>query len=350
MAKNLVFSSGSPLIGSPIIYTVQAADLSGRLPESSNIAFHRLRVKVKAGLRGGDYKEIEMSSMVDNGEVLSVDISSALRAVADEYEYTAEPPAAYPYIQFSLSAWDEYMQNGKLEDNVGLVTNDGGRALMGGYSDLDRLVAGNIKQTKVFTRKPSSMPEIVVEGETYIRPANMEVTIGNITSGPSSLSYPIVIDAEHPAGVREIVEGVSVYVMEKYRADRYQFRFINSFGCMESIGVYSNATEKMNLTKEEYVLSRRETFNKFSRGYVTKVNDYETFELSSGPLDRMWQQWFLHEFLMARWVWILIEGRWLPCHILPADTITGADRVSRSIYQVRFSVRLDINGSPYLTV
>ena len=349
MAKNLIRTSDSPFIGSPIMYSVQAENLSSK----DNIAFHRVRILVRAGLQGGDYKDIEMSSPVSEGETLSFDISSALRSIADEYEYSVEPPAVYPYVKYQLWVWDEYMQNGKMHENVGRVPVGDSivyGALMGGFSDLDRMVSKSRLRTKSFSRKPSSMPEVVVEGETYIRPADMEETYLSLSTGPSSISYPITIDAEHPAGVREIVKGVNVFVMEKYNSDRYQFRFINSFGCMESIGVYSLATEKMNITKEEYVLSRKETFNKFSRGYISKVNDYETLEMSSGPLDRMWQQWFLHEFLMASWVWILIDGRWLPCHILPSDTITGADRVSRSLYQVQFSVRLDINGSPYLAV
>lgn len=345
MAKGLLFSGGSPLINSPIIYKVTAETLSSQV----NVAFHRLKIKVTAGLQGGDFHEMIMSSPVNDGETISIDISSALRAVADEYIYAVEPPEHYPYIVFSLSAWDEYMQNGELHKNVNITTNSGGKALMGGYSDLDRMLSNGSKQTLRFSRKPDTSPEILLNGEIYIRPKDMAVTIGNITEGPASVEYTISIDKDNPAGLRKL-GGALVYVIEKTNVDRYQFRFINKLGCMESISVSSLATEKMNLTKEDYIMSLQENFDNFSRGYITKSNDYETLEMSSGPLDRMWQQWFLHEFLMARWVWVNINNNWIPCHIVPSDTIAGADRVNRNMYSVSFTVRLDINGSPYLTV
>lgn len=345
MAQKLLLENGSPLIGSPIVYGVTADSLDNL----DTVTFHRVKLKVRAGLQGGNYRDIIMSSPVEDGERIMIDISSALRAVADDYEYTVEPPINYPYIAFSLEAWDEYMQNGEIHENVGIVTNDGGRALMGGYSDLDRILSGGSKTTKRFSRKPLSHPEIVAEGEDWVHPQDMECTIGNVVNGPSSVVHHIVVDDDNPVGVREI-DGVNVYVSEKYNTDRYQFRFINSLGCMESIGVYSLVSSKMNISKEEYSRSSVEMFGKFSRGFVSKQNDYETWNMVSGPLTQEWQQWFLHEFLMAQWVWVKINETWIPCHIVPEDTIAGIDKTNQSLLSVAFSVRLDINGSPYLFV
>lgn len=345
MAQKLILENGSPLIGSPIVYGVTAASLANL----DTVTFHRIKLKVTAGLQGGSYRDIIMSSPVEDGERIMIDISSALRAVADDYVYTVEPPEHYPYIAFSLEAWDEYMQNGETHENVGVVKNDGGRALFGGYSDLDRILSNGNKTTKRFSRKPQSYPELVVEGETWIHPQDMVCTIGGITNGPSSVVHTLTIDEDHPAGLREI-DGIQVYVSERYNIDRYQFRFVNSLGCMESIGVYSLLSSKVNVSKEEYVRSGMETFSSFSRGIITKKNDYETWALSSGPLTHEWQQWFLHEFLMARWVWIEINGSWLPCHIIPEETITAVDKTNSSVMSVSFSVRLDFNGSPYLSV
>lgn len=345
MASSLILENGSPLIGSPIVYGVTAASLTNL----DTVTFHRVKVKVTAGLQGGSCRDIVMSSPVEDGERIMIDISSALRAVADDYEYSVVPPASYPYIGFSLEAWDEYMQNGEIHENVGVVKNDGGRALMGGYSDLDRILSGGSKTTKSFTRKPQNSPEIVVEDEEYIYPQDMECTIGNIKKGPTSVVQTIVVNDNNPVGVR-MIGGREVFVSEKYNSDRYQFRFINSLGCMESIGVCSLASAKIKIDKDEYSCSIPETFGKFSRGYITKSNDYEEWAMSSGPLNKEWQQWFLHEFLMAKWVWILIADYWLPCHIVPEDTITGIDRTNSNLLSVSFSVRLDINGSPYLRV
>ena len=345
MAQNLLLENGSPLIGSPIVYGVTAASLANL----DTVTFHRVKLKVTAGLQGGDFREFVMSSPVEDGERIMIDISSALRAVADEYEYTAEPPVNYPYITFSLEACDEYMQNGEIHENVGVTKNDGGRALMGGYSDLDRILSGGSKSTSAFSRKPTSSPEIVCEGEEVVCPQDMVSTIGNITRGPSSIVKKIVIDSDNPVGARSVL-GRDIFAMERYSSDRYEFRFVNSLGCLESIGVYSLRSTKVNVSKEEYSRSVSETFGKFSRGYITKANDYETWSMSSGPLTEDWQQWFLHEFLMAKFVWVKISGHWIPCHILPDDTVSGIDRTNASMLTVSFSVRLDINSSPFLTV
>lgn len=345
MAQKLLLENGSPLIGSPIVYGVTAASLANL----DTVTFHRVKLKVTAGLQGGDFREFVMSSPVEDGERIMIDISSALRAVADEYEYTAEPPVNYPYITFSLEACDEYMQNGEIHENVGVTKNDGGRALMGGYSDLDRILSGGSKSTSAFSRKPTSSPEIVCEGEEVVCPQDMVSTIGNITRGPSSIVKKIVIDSDNPVGIRSVL-GRDIFAMERYSSDRYEFRFVNSLGCLESIGVYSLRSTKVNVSKEEYSRSVSETFGKFSRGYITKANDYETWSMSSGPLTEDWQQWFLHEFLMAKFVWVKISGHWIPCHILPDDTVSGIDRTNASMLTVSFSVRLDINSSPFLTV
>lgn len=346
MAQVIKYLSGSPLIGSPIVYTVQASVVTG------TVSFHRVKLEITAGLQDGEKVAIVDSSPVDSGENVQFDISSVLRSVAQGYEYTSTPPDNYPYIEFSLRAWDEYMQNGELHEDIGIVTNDGGRALMGGYSDLDRLIAadddGGNKTTSVFTRKPTSMPEVVCDGEIYIRPANLEATIGNITAGPQSVAHDIAIDSDNPEGLRT-VGGTQIYVVPKQN-DRYQFRFINQFGVMESIGVTSLRETSMAVTKNDYTITRQELFSQFSRYFITKQNDAETWKLSSGPLDLMWQQWFLHEFLMTTNAWIKIGSLWISCVINPDDTVSAVNRHDHSLLEVQFGVKLDINGSPFLSV
>ena len=101
----------------------------------------------------------------------------------------------------------------------------------------------------------------------------------------------------------------------------------------------------MNVTQEAFIRSIQETFGSFSRGLVAKKNDYETWKLSSGPLDEAWLSWFWHEFLMAQYAWIKVSGYWLPCHIVPEDTVEGPNRAEPNLYEVLFSVRFDLNGS-----
>ncbi len=346
------FFSGSPLIGSPIVYKVQAGSYSSPV-------FHRVKLQVVAALNTDtDYTTIEMSSPAEEGEYLLFDISSALRAVADKYEYTAEPPSGgYPYLMYYLVAWDEYMLNGVDHESSkdyypdNYTTSKFG-ALMGKYTDMERLLADGNKQTQKFTRKPSTQPEIVVAGETYIRPAEMSVHSGNITQGQQAQSFVISSEGAQTAG------GASLYALPATTPDCYQLRFINGLGCMESLCVRSFITTEVPITTNEYTRAVQETFSSFSRGMTTKQNDYERYRMTSGPLDNAWMSWYIHEFLMARWVWLKIKAvkndatvdLWVPCHVIPDETVAAHNTIDRKKQEVQFTLKLDIEGSPMSAV
>lgn len=342
MASGLNIEGASPLIGSPITYKVRAATISG------SVAFHRVKLTVHAALDGDTaYTDLTLSSPAESGEWLHFDISSALRAVADRYEYTYTPPASYPRVRYTLSACDEYMQNGEVHDNVGLTSLDTPQyCLMGAYSDLERLLAtSGSKSAQHFTRKPNTSPEVVAIGEIMVCPQSFvsPVTSGLATVGPTSQEVTITT-----AGL-QTVNGRQVFAVPA-QDDRYEFRFVNGLGCLESVSVRSYRTTEMNVSSESYIRAVQETFGSFSRGLVTKKNDYETWKLSSGPLDAAWDSWFLHEFLMAKFVWVKIDGNWIGCHIVPDETVNGPDRTQVGFFEVLFSVRLDINGSPFVAL
>lgn len=344
MASGLILVSGSPLIGSPIVYQVISDTLSG------TPVFHRVKLKVTCALTtDNDWTEIEMSSPVGSHETIYIDISSALRAVADKYQFTPSPPTNYPYVKYYLAAWDEYLLNGIIYSGESNPTTNGSAqspssALMGAFSDLERLKAlpntygFGERMTSKFTRKPSTT-EIVQVGETYIRPQPMVVTIGNIANGPQSTTTLIQGEGQ------QIINGVSLYALPFGQKDRYQLRFVNGLGCLESINVQSLAKEEVSFETQQFTLARQQKFSDVSRGMAVKRNDTTKYKLSSGPLDAAWQQWFLHEFLMARWAWIKIDDYWIPCHILPDETVQAIDRKTNDPLEVQFTVQLDITGS-----
>lgn len=331
-------TSGSPLIGSPIVYRVDAGSYSSP-------TFHRVKLRVMALLQGDtEYTPIEMSSPATEGEQLSFDISSALCAVADKYAYSPTPPAYYPYVQYYLIAWDEYMINGVTYTSAKDYFPDNYwsaplRGLIGAYSDMERLLAGNTKQTQKFTRKPSSSPEVVYVGDTYIRPEEMTVHSGNIEHGQRSISYSI-----ENAGL-QTKGGASIYAATRPERDIYEFRFINGLGAMESVSLRSLRQTETSIETTQHAIARQETFNQFSRGLAIKQNDFEKWVLSTGPLDEQWQSWFIHEFLMAQWVWIKINSNWIPVHIIPDETVSGISRIDNTMLEVEISIRFDIAGS-----
>lgn len=340
MASNLALVSGSPFIGNPIVYQVTGNNLAG------SPVFHRIRLKVTCALTTDtDWTDIIMSSPVGNGETIRIDISSALRTVADKYVYTPNPPEEYPYIKYYLSAWDEYLLNGQEYSGESTPTTNGSEqnpscALMGAYSDLERLLSNGSKLAYKFTRKPNTV-EIVQVGEEYVSPLSIEpATIAEITNGQTSATYEIAYD-----GMQKI-NGHRLYALDKDQTDRYQLRFVNGLGCLESINVQSLMKQEVQIETEQFTSAKQEMFNEISRGFAVKMNDFNKYKMSSGAVDRAWQEWFLHEFLMAEQVWIKINGTWIPCHVLPDETVQGIDMISKAPLDVQFTLQLDICGSP----
>lgn len=374
MAQGITLISGSPLIGSPIVYRVMPA------PYAANRTFHRIIVRVYAGLEtDDDYTTFDFSTPVEtkpSGASYSTqpalfDISTALQAVADKYEYEATPPTRYPYIQFRVEAWDEWMIDGTVYPEQGVVQWPSlpvGRqqfyayAFMGSWTDMERMKAsvdqGGVEylDTSVMSRKPTSSPEVVFASNEFIYPAEFNRSIldtdhmsddatpvfvsGAPTDGPKSLSYI-------PLGEGAItIGGHTLYAINRPTGNGYLLRFINGMGCMESLHVQSLVKREVPITTDKHTVVKQETLKKFSRSVVRKSNDRETWHLTSGALDDKWASWYVHEFLMSEQVWIQLGTLWIPCHVVPEDTTVLEDRTKAQPYEVQFKLEMDINGSP----
>lgn len=384
MAQGISLISGSPLIGSPIVYRVVPAAYS------QNRTFHRIIVRVYAGLEGdADYTTFDFSTPVDTKpsvqsyatQPADFDISSALQAVADKYAYAATPPERYPYIKFRIEAWDEWMIDGTVYPEQGVVQWPSlpvgkqqfyGYAFMGAWTDLERMNANESEgveyiDTLRMSRKPTSSPEIVFTGCEFIYPdqfqrsildtdhmsegANPQFVSGAPTDGPRSLAYTPQVDGA------AIIGGHNIYAVPRPAETGYLLRFVNGLGCMESLHVQSLVKREANITTTKHAVARQETLKKFSRSVVRKSNDRETWQLTSGPLDEAWASWYIHEFLMAEQIWIGLTpapflGRvgegllWLPCHVVPEETTVLEDREKAQPLEVLFRLEMDINGSP----
>ena len=116
MAQGISLVSGSPLIGSPIVFSVT--------PEThqDKWTFHRVILRVYAKMESEkDMSEYEFSNSVEtdvNGNIVPslFDVSSALQAAADKYAFSAVPPQRYPYIKFRIESCEEWMIDGYIYD------------------------------------------------------------------------------------------------------------------------------------------------------------------------------------------------------------------------------------------
>ena len=321
----------SRFIGTPIMVPVQAASPAG------NVTFHRVRLKVTVGDGGGaiaqNDAEFEFSTPVSNGEVVWFDISSAFRAFADAYSPT--PTAyVYPHLAANLNACDDYMIDGvSYEDMSPSATVQVTGKYLGALTDRERGagISNQWSEPARYSRKPTSSPEIVYAGKTILRP----VSTGTNPPGVDA----IVVSTE---GVDPAYDCYAI----SQPPHGHEIRFINSLGVHENIFVAGLPTRVVNITTDQYTIARQETITKFSRAIAVKYGDRETWTFSSGPLDEEWVSWYIHEFLMASWVWIDINDMWIPCHVLPEEQVTLVQHDKTDMLEVILALKLDINGSP----
>ena len=369
MAKKIEFLSGSPLIGNPLVLSVTPST------HKSTYNFHRTQLKVYAQLivPGGDSdeeeQEFKFSTAVDATTTkVQFDVSSALRAVADRYQYDATPPQQYPYVKFRVAAADDWMIDGLLYENQGRckwpaedVTISGhtytfyAYAFMGKFTDMERLQAAgeDTQQLDVMTCKPSEGTEVVHQNCTIVYPVAFQR--GLEFDHMSDDAEPVFVSGAPSNGPRSdqftpqttgamVVGGRNVYVIP-CPDNAVELRFISSKGCMESLHLRCLPKRVVNIQKEEYVISRQETFKKFSRATTRKHADYETWTLSSGPLSEAWASFYIHEVLKAQTMWMRRGTQWLLCHVLPEETTQLRDQQKPEMMEVQLTVRFDIDGA-----
>lgn len=342
MAASLKLVEGSVFNGNPITFAVTPLKIEGSTP-----SFHRMVFEVKCGVSGGNYETIRLTEPVltENGTAVIVDISSALRTFRNSYVYSPKP-GVMPVVKFNVSAYDEYMVDGEPHQSEPvsyLAGDEVKQTLFGGYSDYDRLTAENdtIPVSRL-TRKPTT-PQLACVGETiiYVDPYSPAVDLFTATwDAPEAKAFTITNEGQQTIG------DISVFAMPQSEAvRRTEFRFINSFGVLESISVPRVYSKKLGITATNYTVARRETLRSFSREAVRKQNNQESWNFQTDPLDEAWLAWYLHEFLMSEHTWINIKGKFLPCTIIAEEEITFHDETKQEMHSVSFTAKLDFCGS-----
>lgn len=334
---------GSNFIGCPITVPVTCASIS------ADATFRRVRLKVEVSQDGTKVAESEFSTPVSAGknqtETVEFDVSSAIRAVAEQYEYDVDPntPAivrpmnpgdpmpdvneiSYPVYSITLTAYDDYMIDGQEYEGMDAHTTSVEQAFYAGkLTDRERLSGTTPSR---YSRKPTSPAEIVYIGSEHITPgatSSAPKVHRDVVTADSSLSYiyPVAMPT-----------------------DGYQLRFVNSLGVLESLCISCLRDEETPIEQSNYVVAKQETLTKFSRGISRKDNDHEVWKMSSGPLDRKWQQYYIHEVLMAEKAWLKVNNLWLSVQIQPEDSTPGVSRSKAEMLSVEFSLKFDITGSP----
>lgn len=314
-------------IGNPATYqiTLTGAGLGG--------SFYRVKLKVTANLTGFPDETFDFSTPVDGSSNVYFDVSSALRAVAEKWQPTATNHNSYPDISFYMETEEEWMTDGNIHhSDSSRYPGSSGYSTMyiGALTDRERLTGD---RPSIYSRKPTNSKEICFYDTNH--------TVKHLLAGATSLA-PNVGEITVPVGG---TGAANIYGIP-WPQDGYELRFINSLGVHENIFVRSLPLTETDIHTDKYAIARQETLTSFSRALAIKQNDRERWKLSIGPLDRQWQQWYIHEVLMARWAWISVSGQWLPVNIIPEETTKGIDKASATPMTVEFNIEFDMNGDP----
>lgn len=301
--------------------------ISATAGNPANATFHRIRLKVTIG--SVDY---EFSTPVTANATVLFDIASAFISAYDGYAYTAAiPVGGYPTYTATVYVAEDYMVDGVLHEGTYSQNTVTVKACPGLLTDLERLTGTRPSR---YSRKPTSSPEICFTGSKHLVPGSL--VTGITPTDPSCTE--VTVPSGSAAG--------NIYGIPAPR-DGYELRFINSIGVHENVFVTCLRSAEVAIHTDKYAIARQETVGNFSRTIARKSNDRESWKMNSGPLDEAWQQWYLHELLMADHVWLKVGSNYLPVHILPEETVKGIDRTKPDALTVDFTIEFDINGSPF---
>lgn len=362
MVSNFCFYSGSPLCGSPIILQATAATLK----DSSLVSFRHLVMKIYAvrinpseNSDSEEYSEFSFLTSVTDEETVRMDISSALKSVMETWERKYDS-LSVPYVKYHAEAYEEWMIKGKVitSESAQLKRDSSSSemeffyAYMGRFTQMERLEAWEKRtedslfmEIQSLSTKPAS-GEMVPVGESIIQPVPYASPIGleeEEPHTPSSVSYSF-----NTTGMQSISGAVAggkdrkIYVIENDR-HAYGFRFFNRRGCLESVTAYGLPEEKAVMSNEKYIQTAFEEFYTFPRTIVRKTPAQREIQMSSGPLDKDWQNWWIGEFLVAEYVWMLHDGIWIPCAIVPEDDTTVKDYAKTEVREVNFTTLIYLN-------
>ena len=328
---------------SPVVIDISGLQWSGSSP------FNIVRVYVYYnGRKVGEFKE-------DTGgqTTATFDISSALRNIWSDYDFSAEVSAANglssasrSYRAYSIEVLTEYLdsQDGEFTQTSS-GTFSGGRCAIGWLTEWERSTVGTRENADVMyheyenlrngdaSTKPTSSPEKV--GRSSIT-SWVDVNANGTTSTFYSANSTPVADrttAHAPLVLRDSQEYID-------------FLFVNRRGAVETCSGLTLEAMNINVESQQYSRTERPAFiPKRSLTNIRKGGPRRSWPMSSGYVDRDWAEWWTMEFLQARQWWMLYKGKYVPVTIEAAKkSVSIYDRSKQQPPHVDFTVTLALEG------
>jgi len=308
--------------GSPVVI-----DISG-LEWPSASPFTVVRVEVKYGSQTvGKFR-------ADTGgqKSVSFDISSALRSMWSEYDYSVELPGGvsagtHSFRQYTLVLSTEYIGDDGLFTISAPTTAAGGACIPGRLTELERSVM-NITDVSGLngnaSTKPTASPERVGKDSM--------TSVLSITQNGTVTTFYAAGAEQGPQVLRD-------------RIPYTDFIFVNRRGAPETCSALTLEAMDIDVKTQQY--SRVERPKAGPSRTLTAITDgiRHSWAMSSGLQTREWAEWWASEFLAASQWWMLYEGSHVPVIVKPSKSSTTIyDRSNQAVPHVDFTVTLALEG------
>lgn len=370
-----MFGSGHTYFAdSPVVIDISGLEWPGTSP------FNIVRVEVVH-----DGNVIADFRADTNGQPeISLDISSALRAIWSDYDFgasDAEVTKANVALtgstaqsttrsmrEYSLRIYTEYLSSDdggvytvtQCEDEDGNTDIPGGQCLMGWLTEWERSVIATKEDADVSHLEHSATS--IRNGDATTKPLGSLEMVGrnSITSwvdvqegftksifypAPSSASLPQVTgEADDVAGSHDGWTGHSPMVLRD-SIDYTDFLFVNRRGAVETCSARMKESMGIDVETTQYARVERPSFRP-SRSVVSfSSGGRRSWNMSSGHQTREWAEWWTLEFLMARRHWMRYKGSFVPVTVKPAkSSIDIYDQSKQQMPSVEFTVTLALEG------
>ena len=356
---------------SPVVITISGLQWPASSP------FDVVYVEV---LRGGS---IIGTFRADTGgqSSISFDISSALRTIWSDYDYTGNELAAAQSTVISLSNpnptsafYERAMRSYTLRIHTEYMSSDdggvftttqcaveiggrqytdipGGQCLMGGMTEWERSIRTD-EQADVSSLEHSNHRN----GDASTKPVSTPERVGSTsitswvdvqTGKTKSMFFPYTATAGEDSDLEHaplVVRDSQPYI---------DFLFINRRGAIETCSGLTKEAMAIGTSTQQYSRSEGPSFRPSRSLMAIGTDGRRSWPISSGYVTREWAEWWTMEFLGGKrkqW-WMLWQGpglsapRYVPVIVKPAKNDTSIyDKSKQQALHVDFTVTLALEG------
>ncbi len=310
---------------------------------------------------------------------MSFDISSALRTIWFDYDFSDELLEANSALDHSLGYYSRNMREYSLRAYIEFIDSTdgeftsiaseiepGGQCLIGGFTEWERsLIDGDNNRSVAIlehtnprngdaSTKPRTTPERVGK-DSITSFVDFASTDSSESSDSSSSDGNEVVQTRsifYPYNTDQAQDSYEPHAPIVLRDSQpyIDFLFVNRRGAVETCSAVMKEAMDIEISTQQYSRTERPTFQPTRSLMAIASGGRRSWGMSSGYQTREWAEWWTMEFLTARQWWMRHpkgDGTelFVPVTVAPAKKNNNIyDRTKQQLASVEFTVTLALEG------